>query len=522
MAQIVVEMSADDAKLYRAFVKIMAGQDQMEQGFKKVKKSSDTMGDGLGKVIGSIASMAASWLSVNAAINMAVSSQQAYNNLTLKAKEANIAVATAQREALVNFAINDPKKQEDLIDKVKAMHARVQFAGGEAGAWRALSAAGAATGSDEAKSLEIAEMAGRFDPLGENTKEMSGAFGDLQKVGMAPKEAMGAMTMALGKYSRSTTQKQIAQHLVPAVAKWVKFGATVPEAIALVTSLQQHMMDEEGALTKTASMAFAGSIQEFLPKEDRYDDTTSIGGKKTLVAKGTGIENDPVRSIKNMQKDPKLRAFFIAQARFGREQGKVNIEEMIGERTNATFNTFEKHLTDMPPQKEWAPAGMKQIETMDKAFSQMSARANKLSSDESLLLNTATGKRLDVQQDWSASKIADLMYASGAGHLDVLAARAKYFEPKTTNREVGQSVLSQRVAWLEKLSADYSQIASSNEARGTDGSLARQMANDSAESAKALQDKLGQMIEISQKQLDAINERNRAPQSRATEPQTAY
>ena len=458
MAQIVVEMSADESKLYRAFVKIMQGQDQMDQGFKKNKKSSDELSHAITSLPGQIAQMAVAWISVEGAINMATAAQQHYQRVIDEAARAHMDLADSQRLALLN--LNAPAKNEWFMGEARKIVEDIPgIQGGEKSVYRVLAQALSGARGNPEKALEAARQAFKMSPL--NT-EHAGAFAyalpqTAERLGPGTTmEQAGGFQLALGKQSLTPTPDKVAEHLIPAWRAMVGKGADPLKAGAFITGLQAAMGDKEGAKTGTAVGQILKALDEVVPKENVYD--YDARGRKTLKVKGRGAE-DPFAQMEQVRADPKLGAMFQAQE-FGRGATKFQVRSMFGADEDRGWKVYQQNLKDFTPREQWASAAKALVEGLNQGATAKltagGAQAGNLIED--LAVNTAMGREAAAKQKWSWDAtnaqgkrvgIAPLLEQSGIGPLDWQLQRAWYYTSGYSKEEAGTRLLKQRATDLK-------------------------------------------------------------------------
>lgn len=326
MSKLVVEMTADETKLFASMQKLIRKQADVEKGFKKIgktQKKAASDGEKATKrttqalkrttralkdqqranqnLLSSVKSLAGGYLGIQAATRLATAAMREHQEFKEKASLTQLEIAPARAAAARNFTGTPAEFEafEKSIAKI-SINTGVPQAALFASASSALSSLGSLPRS---KALESVELAARLVPDSpEQIPTIAGGILDLLKVDSSkdkdPRNALGFIT-ALAKVSRVVTPQLLSKNVTLGISGIVQLGGTIREGGAVNAGLSQILNDEEGRRSATASIAMARQLLAFLPTND----VTDSEGK--LLRKGTGFTN-LFQRITAVQDDPKL------------------------------------------------------------------------------------------------------------------------------------------------------------------------------------------------------------------------
>jgi hypothetical protein len=294
MAQVVVELTGDEAKLLRSLQKVVEQNTKVKDSFKNTAKESKTASEQIQthitKNIGSLASMAAGYVTIQSAVNLVVDAHTKLVERQDKALELSRQLATAQQEAAKNMAGMDQSViSEVLMKQAPEIAKRASFDDISKITQALGSVVSIVTEKSAASVVEVAAKLSRRTP------------GDLQ--------AAATSTADVVKAAQVTDAREVMAMLLSAGAvarpeELVKLsgGATKVINTGVLTSPNQNPV--EAAKESAALFAVLTSI-------DKQGDSSATAGQAFLSSVKSIFDesNDPgtfAKRIKAIQSDPKL------------------------------------------------------------------------------------------------------------------------------------------------------------------------------------------------------------------------
>jgi hypothetical protein len=303
---------------------------------------------GMGEMVMSLAGMATAYLSVRNAVRLVVNEINAQIEAQKRAKEATLTEAQAEANALVNLGAKTTGERDAFLKRIDAMSSSTGVS--KQDLYRRSADALSARGNlsvDQA--MAAVEASARLLPGDtEQGKVVSGSALDLMKIlqgkgrTIAPEQAIGYM-LKVGETARVTDPGKLAENFAPALAAVISSGGTEQEAGALWSALTGAMVDPQGRESKTSSIAFARSLQEFLPEKTTY--TYDEKGRRKIQAKGTGLKTLDER-VQALRKDSKLREKFFSKASF-EMIARTPVEQILSGQ-GAAADAYDAFLKELP------------------------------------------------------------------------------------------------------------------------------------------------------------------------------
>lgn len=327
MAQVVVEMTAEEAKLWRAQQKILAQTKELEKGYtrvsnsaKKTERSGVRAGtrqksafSSLGR---SLTGLVTGYASINTAVNLYNQYLEKQNQLSQKSLDITKDLAVEQQEALKNMsALSD----EEVRDVHRKQSVEIQAATGfpsRTALTRAISQ-GYGTGGNTKEIMNAVSAAARINMLTPQNVSIltEGALDVSKAIGSAKAEENIGFLLTAAAINRIGDQTKLAKQLggtlkggvltVPGQAK----KEAAEDIGAVFGVLAKATVDPEGATTKSFTTKLLGRLRTFY--KDRPDDPGTILGR-----------------IKALQSDQALRAKFL-ETPFGEENFRLPLEAML-------------------------------------------------------------------------------------------------------------------------------------------------------------------------------------------------
>jgi hypothetical protein len=277
MAQVVVELTGDEAKLLRSMQKVIEQNSKVKDSFKNSAKESKTASDQINshitKNIGSLASMAAGYVSVQAATNLVVDVHTRMVDKQEKALDLARQLAKAQQEAAKNLAGTDSARISDVLEKqVPEIAVRANFQDLPK-ITQALGSVASIIGEQSAASaVEVAAQLSRLTP--DDLQSAATSTADVMKAAQMTdgREAM-ALLLTSGAVARPEELTKLAGGAAKAINAGVGAAPTqapreaAKEAAALFAVLSQ--VDKQGDSSSTAAVQFIELLRKtFQPTRD--------------------------------------------------------------------------------------------------------------------------------------------------------------------------------------------------------------------------------------------------------------
>jgi hypothetical protein len=282
MANTIVTLSGDDAELYKAFQRIIDQQNKTDAGYKKIKDASKDAAneakkaardqerdenshlDRVNSIAGSVAGMAASYLSVSSAISL-VSRANAelitnQDKAIAKARE----LAAAQQEAAKNMAGQTPQQISDTLQKTVPEIAQATQFSDLAKLTTALGSAASIVGEDQAKGVVAASaQLTRFTP-GELQTTSTATADIMAASGLKDAKEALALLASTGSVARPEQLSKLAQGAAVAVNSTIAQAPkqdrveAAKEGVALYSKLSK--VDPTGQSAATATTDFVKQV----------------------------------------------------------------------------------------------------------------------------------------------------------------------------------------------------------------------------------------------------------------------
>lgn len=292
--------TADEKELAKAYQKLQAENEKLKDKIGEVgnesKKANKEQVSGADKFAAAAIKGVASYASLSTALKAYNQHLERKHQLESDSAKAQQSVAGAQQSFLHNLGFVDAKDRQQALRDVEGIIKQYSIdpALGYSAAGETLSAAGNATPKAALRGLaEAAAVSGNMpDQLVDisqgilDTANMTGQLGEEDM-----RKNLGLM-MSIGETARVTSLKGISQNVIPGMNGVRGFGDTPAEAAAIVSTLSSRTVDRTGAISKTASIALAKQLADFLPEKE------------------TGLKSTTER-IAHMQSHPELRDKFL-------------------------------------------------------------------------------------------------------------------------------------------------------------------------------------------------------------------
>jgi len=395
-------------------------------------KQADSAGRAADRAVGSIARMAAGYLSMQAAINLVVQSLKDKEVQEAKSRDATLSVADAQIKALRNLGPVAASVQKDFTDQIAKMAAETPVAGGEATLYSAASTGLSASGGNVKATMDAIRAAVAIAP--ESAQEIEAISGALLHLGKATgtfdAEKNLGFLLGVGQQAAVTSTEKIAANLAPGIIGATGYGGTAQESGAIIAALTQGMADPEGRKASTAAVNMAKQLEAFLPEKTTYKtEEDKRTGKITKVAdvEGTGLRTTAER-IRYMQENAEARQRFLAQATF-ETKAQIPIEQLLGatERGDATRKSFEEALQKIPKAEDAGQIAREMAESVKRPFQQQIAGQQRAADALADSLDRDEGGRARAKAGvYSVENLDKMLQKSGMGFIARTAEAIDY------------------------------------------------------------------------------------------------
>ena len=327
MPQVVVEMTAEEAKLWRAQQRIIAQTKKLEEGYSRVrrtaKRTSDTAVSGstkqyqiIGRVGQSLANLASGYAAVQTALSLYNSQLEQNISLSQQSIDLSQRIATAQQEALKNMSALAPSEASAIVARRATEIQAITGFSSRAELIRTIGA-GFGTGAQKEEVLRAVEDAARVTLLTPQNLGIvaEGALDLASATGVKDAKKNIGFLLSAGAINRIVDPAQLAQTLAPTVRSGI---ATAPEqnaqeaakdVAALFGTLAKATTDREGRATRTFVEQLLPRMREFF--SDRTDDPGTVLGR-----------------LRALQRNEDLRRAFLEQ-RFGEAKFRLPLEQLL-------------------------------------------------------------------------------------------------------------------------------------------------------------------------------------------------
>lgn len=311
--------SAD--QLLKEYEKVLAQQQKMEDKLQRMteesRKSSSTQTSGAVTAAKTIMSMAASYVSVQSAIQLISGAMAAYNETLRESADLSTKMAVAQSDALKNMAGMTTAQKRGMIDKAGDISLRTGFA--DQSVLIDAMGAGVSAGGGEQLTLSAIEAAARLTTnKPEQLKTFSAGAIDIGRaIGSTDSEKNLGFLLQAGAQARVVDPEQLAENMAPVVASAAMRSRSTDkelvarEAAAIYTTLSKASTDVEGRSSTTAATQFMGHMETFF--KDRKDAPIT-----------------PMEQMQALATDEKLKKEFFKQD-FGEEKYKAAFQAIVTE-----------------------------------------------------------------------------------------------------------------------------------------------------------------------------------------------
>jgi hypothetical protein len=289
--------------------------EESQEGQKKTKSAIE-------ESVKSLATMAAGYVSVQAALRLVNSERERELELNKQALDAQEKLAGPQAKYFANLPAGIDRKVaesriSDMASQLRVSQESIYSSMNEA----------RPTASRLSLEQQMAALgqAARLHP----GEQMGGVQSAIQSImeqsNFSATDAAGFL-QRLGQRSGSGLD-DAAQRLLPTIAQMESGTIQERGAIAAAISADPKFAGERGQrLASTLSVGLAQQLEKEFPEENRY---TFEGGRKRLAAKGTGLTSVESR-LEFLQAHPELQAKFFAEAGFGARESAAAHELIAG------------------------------------------------------------------------------------------------------------------------------------------------------------------------------------------------
>lgn len=347
--EIVWGAGMDDAEFNRGIKRMLKEIETLKQKLKETqdesKKGSQQQKSAFDSAIASLGKMAAGWLSVQTAIQVATASYQDYLNVQRESASETISTADAQIKFFRNLGNVSREESKKIQEQIRAIASSVgqPVKNVYAVATEAISAQG-----NLSRKQMFANVAMGLRLAPESVSEataLAGTLGDVASLtGNADPLANAGLMLALGEQTRIANMQQIGKNVIPAAigVKETLRGTSANDAMALVTTLTSVMKDREGALSGTASVQLAQQLDSFFGADAKVSGPKDKeGALLKKLGDGTLLEQ-----MAKLRADPKAMAAFLSKSSF-EAKAKPFVEQLLT-KDSAAAMLFEQNRAKVP------------------------------------------------------------------------------------------------------------------------------------------------------------------------------
>lgn len=297
--------------------------------------------------LANLTKMAAGWLSVSAAINVASAAHR--EKLRIERETSDKQISLGASEAIIEQNLVGGGLSNAQIDafhkKVGGIQARTKFGSRATLNLAAAEAFSGSLGNEQAtlSALEAAAQITRLTP--DQLPTISGAALDIGKAsGSADAKRNIGFLLSAGGLARISSLDAQARNIAPAIQSAVGTvsdpdrGRASVEAGALFATLNAAASDTRGESTRTATQSFAIELEKFF--REGYAEGTGKG-KRTITPLDPGTLAGRIESL---QADAGLRGKFLATATPGEKNFQVAIRSLLENETKTITNVEGKQV----------------------------------------------------------------------------------------------------------------------------------------------------------------------------------
>jgi len=408
--------------------------------------------------VGKLATFAAGYLTVNAAIQTVVASLREQEETEARIAGKTQTIAEAQAGALRNLGPATPEKQAEFISATERIAREAKPAGGLKTVYQAMGTGFASFGPDIEAVSKAVTQAAKIAP--ESAEEISAITAAILHLGKATKssnaeENLGFM-LAVGQQAAVTTTRAVAENITPGVIGVTGYGGTAAESGALVSAITQGMADTEGRFSSTAAIAMAQQLAEFLPETATYKYKEEQGKTVRVVDRAaTGLKTTTER-IEYLRQHPQVREEFLAGASF-EKKAQVPVEQLLGVEGRGTvaYDYFKEARKAIPTGKAAAGVAQSMASQISAPFEQRVAAAIRGQQASTESLEQANKKAaMGGAVTWGGEGgVQQGLAATGAGWIEQQWAGAIYGAKRlfgATSQEAAASVIGGRLEEMQK------------------------------------------------------------------------
>lgn len=320
MANVVVTMTGDEARLVKALSKVIAKETEMAAKFRDIGKESKKAGKEVEgafsqRALNNLAKYTAGMVSVSTAIQLVNRMMEDQKRLGEEGSRAGMDLAKAQQETIKNLAGLTSEQKTAALQEAGAIARRTGMS--ETKVVQAIGAGFSASGDIE-KTLSAVEAAAKLTRLTPEQMDTvtAGALDVAAGSGITDAERNMGFLLGAGGISRIEDPVKLSTNLAPVVASGVH---TVPgqareeaasQIAAIFGALSLGATDRRGESTGTAATTLIAKLQQFFEK--RKDDPGEVFGR-----------------IELLQENARLRKQFLGDKGFGEERFKGPIQQLL-------------------------------------------------------------------------------------------------------------------------------------------------------------------------------------------------
>lgn len=340
MAQLAVEMTGDEARLWKSFQKIVDQQNKLQGGLDRTSRKGRRAGKSLGEAFGEqrkrdltnlvigFGSVTAVLGAVRKAAALVTDEFRLHIELQRQAGHAQISLKAA-RDTVRRTMLGRPAgEQKEVLATIREIAKDTSV--DERILASAMSDALSATGMNIAKSKAALRVSAEFMATKpEGIARWLGAQLDIEKATGSPDPLvnLGLMAWTAG-HSRVVKPRQQAKNIPPAIISMMNLGAEPLDAAALFAALTTAAADVEGERTRTASINLVRQLGEF---------------RRGPEWQGLGLRGQ----IGELQQDPRQGQRFLAKATFDASL-LGPIRTLIEDPESVAAKEFAKNLAELP------------------------------------------------------------------------------------------------------------------------------------------------------------------------------
>lgn len=276
MAQVVVELSGDEARLFKSYQRVVEQAKKLDESQRTLKRSSEdsskTATSGLDRMVGSLRNVALQYVGISQAIQAWNSYLEHNKRLARESSDATMTLAQSQAAVVKNLGDVSDVAAKTFLEKVQQVTSDLRLPSAAAVNMTASSVLSAVGGNQQTTLNVVRAAAPLFRDRPEDMAVFGGSMADVMKASGLDAKKTAALMLAIQGQARFTELAAF-KEVAPALAAGdvVTRGdreRNVRETAALFAGIGSRAGDVEGNVTKTAVANLVVKLAKVAPDLD--------------------------------------------------------------------------------------------------------------------------------------------------------------------------------------------------------------------------------------------------------------